>query len=255
MKLHLEYDCYSTEQITWAAIIGIPAIIVWVIGSPILAFILLYKNKSHLEEGIIKKYLLILYQGLKPKTFYWEFVNTIRKTLILLVNIFLSRVSTFYQIMSAIIILIIVIRLQKYLEPYKLEHNNKIEIHGIIAGTLTLYCGLIFTQEENNYPGFIMMALIILIAINIHFVLIWFYYVLISFKFKNQSILSVIKIYEIILCIKSETQRDDLFSEVNIKVNKIETNGKSDKLTKKNEKVKSIVKRRVRGTSKKFLRW
>lgn len=139
MRLHLEYDCYSTEQMTWAAFVGIPAIIVWVIGAPLFAFILLYKHKSHLEEGMIKKYLLILYQGLKPKTFYWEFVNTIRKTLILLVNIFLSSSSSFYQVMVSLTILIIVIRLQIYLEPYKLEQNNKIEIHGIIAGTLTLY--------------------------------------------------------------------------------------------------------------------
>jgi len=55
----------------------------WVIGMPILSLILLFKNFNSSEDNKIKQYFLILYQGLKPKRFYWEYINTMRKILIL----------------------------------------------------------------------------------------------------------------------------------------------------------------------------
>lgn len=135
----MDYDCYSSEHLLWAALIAIPMMIVWVIGFPILAFIILYKKRHTLEEGNIKEYMMILYQGLKQRVFYWEFVNTIRKTLILMINVFLSSTSIFYQVLISVLTLFTTVQIQKKLEPYKLKHNNEIEIQGTIAGTITLF--------------------------------------------------------------------------------------------------------------------
>lgn len=79
----MEYDCYSAEHMFWAAAVGVPMVGVWVIGMPLIALIVLIKNRKHLDDPRIKKYLLILYQGLRPNAFYWEFVNTARKVIML----------------------------------------------------------------------------------------------------------------------------------------------------------------------------
>jgi len=77
-------------------------LVIWVLGMPIIAFIFLYKSRNNLEDPTVKKYLLILYQGLRKETFYWELVNTLRKFLILAFNAFLSTYSANYRIIGAI---------------------------------------------------------------------------------------------------------------------------------------------------------
>jgi hypothetical protein len=101
MKRHLEYGCFSSEHLLWLASVGIPIMIVWVIGMPLFALWVLIKNRNVLEDMKIKQYMLLLYQGLKPKVFYWEFINSFRKLLILWVVVFMSSLNVFYQILVA----------------------------------------------------------------------------------------------------------------------------------------------------------
>jgi len=51
---------------------------------PGFALYLLFKNIKKEENNAVKSYFLILYQGLNPERFYWEFVNTLRKVMILI---------------------------------------------------------------------------------------------------------------------------------------------------------------------------
>ena len=116
-----------------------PCLIIWVIATPVLAFVILFNNRNHLEDDKIKKYYLILYQGLTRDVFYWEFVNTIRKVLLIALNSILSVLSIIYRLLLCIILLITVERLQQRLKPYMLKENNEIEIKAIIAGTTVLF--------------------------------------------------------------------------------------------------------------------
>ena len=122
----------------WIATIGLPSIIIWVIGAPVAAFIILYRNRDHLEQDHVKQYYLILYQGLTKKVYYWEFANTLRKVIIIGINSVLSFVSIIYKIMLSIILLLIVFRLQHWLELYNLRSNNEVEIKAILAGMSVL---------------------------------------------------------------------------------------------------------------------
>lgn len=101
MRSHMEYKCFSFQHLTWALGVGLPMLIVWVIGVPSIALFFLIKHRTELEDMKIKKYLLLIYQGLKHKAFYWEFVNTSRKILMLCCIVFLSPFPTFYGVMFA----------------------------------------------------------------------------------------------------------------------------------------------------------
>jgi len=68
----------------WCALLGAPILIIWVISLPVIALILLKKNIHKEGDNKVQQYFLILYQGLKIKHFYWEFVNSLRKVLILI---------------------------------------------------------------------------------------------------------------------------------------------------------------------------
>ena len=114
--------------------------------------------------------MLILYQGLEQNRFYWEFVNTLRKVLLLMS----LSLSPTLKVLVAISILIVSARIQIKLKPYRKHQNNEVELLAIVAGVITMLCGFMFSQTET--VGFInIVFLILIIIINIKFLLEWIY--------------------------------------------------------------------------------
>lgn len=148
MRVDLDIECFSGEHLKWCALLGIPIVLIWTIGCPVLVFIILFKNRHSLNEPHMQKYHLMLYQGLKDKVFYWELVNTLRKVLMISINVFMSTIPLVYAAITAVLLLIGLIRLQLSLHPYKLELNNIIEIEAMITGTATLFCGVLFISDD-----------------------------------------------------------------------------------------------------------
>jgi len=46
-----------------------------------------------------------MYQGLKPECYYWEFVNILRKTFLVLVNVFLNLYPNIFKALLSLIVL------------------------------------------------------------------------------------------------------------------------------------------------------
>jgi hypothetical protein len=137
----------------------------------------MYQNHKKGRDNKINQYFLILYQGLRTKTFYWEFVNTIRKLLILVS--FALEINM--RILVTALSIIFTLRLQKYLNPYKLKENNELELYAIIVAVVTVLSGLIFNQEEST--GYLNIIFLVIVAIvNIIFILKWIIIAARSFK-------------------------------------------------------------------------
>jgi hypothetical protein len=51
----------------WSGILGISGLVIWGAGIPLTAFIILFKYRKELDKEGIKKYYLMIYQGLKNK--------------------------------------------------------------------------------------------------------------------------------------------------------------------------------------------
>lgn len=139
MRMNLEYDCWSSNHFFWIIVIGLPNLILWIAGLPIVAFFIIFRNRNNLDSENIKKYFLLIYQGLKRKAFYWEFVNTFRKMFLLFFSTVLSIVPVNYTALTSIALLAIFVKIQHVIQPYKYKRNNKLEMRAIIAGTMTLY--------------------------------------------------------------------------------------------------------------------
>jgi len=77
--------------------VATPMIIVWVIGCPLAAFIVLYKNRNRLYNEEFQKYFIVLYQGFDDRRYYWEIVNTLRKIVVVIINVFLANYNIFYK--------------------------------------------------------------------------------------------------------------------------------------------------------------
>mmetsp|Transcript_17918 Transcript_17918/g.15825 ORF Transcript_17918/g.15825 Transcript_17918/m.15825 type:complete len:141 (+) Transcript_17918:1009-1431(+) len=137
---------------------------------PISALVLMFKYIKSKDSNKTKQYFLILYQGLKPDKFYWEFVNTLRKILILS-SLLLPKET---KICFASVLLIVTGRIQISLKPYKNEENNNIELFAITTGIVTILSNLVYDEEEE--VAFIVTSVFIFtILLNIIFVVQWIY--------------------------------------------------------------------------------
>ena len=178
--------------------IGFPILVIWVITIPILGLILLAKNIKK-DNNKVKEYMMILYQGYKPDRYYWEFVNTLRKVLILISFTIFSMLPFTYRIMVALIILIITFRIQIYLKPYKKDANNNIEILAILSGVLTLSLGLLYATGDNQQAILNSILLTFVIIFNCIFIMRWSYLFIVCMSDRYNAFKRILVIINLII--------------------------------------------------------
>ena len=173
LKVRVDTDiaCYSFEHIKWCILLGIPILLVWVTSLPLIALILMHRSvRKENSEGELKQNFLILYQGLKTKHFYWEFVNSLKKVIILISFLFPEP----FKIGVPILTLLVAWRVQNYLRPYKYSHNNEIDMLGVNVAIVTLLCGMIYNQV-NTLNSLNSVLLMIMTILNTIFIVQWIY--------------------------------------------------------------------------------
>mmetsp|Transcript_11107 Transcript_11107/g.9835 ORF Transcript_11107/g.9835 Transcript_11107/m.9835 type:complete len:229 (+) Transcript_11107:246-932(+) len=156
-------------------------------------------------------YFLILNQGLRIDVFYWEFINTLRKILILLA--FLCE--DWLKVLLASLVLVITVRIQVAIHPYKVEQNNNVEIMAVFAGLITILSSVLFIGEiqVKNLNNFF---LFFSIFVNLVFVLKWLALFLQIYQNKSEKIKLAVTILNWLT--RSKTVEAVEYSETSIKL-------------------------------------
>ncbi|CAI2373152.1 unnamed protein product [Moneuplotes crassus] len=194
-RFDMNIECYSSSHLKYCLLIALPILIIWVISMPAIAFILLFKTRKSGKENKIKQYFLILYQGLTPECIYWEFVNTIRKGIVL-TCLLLPETG---RIALASITLVASGRIQMSLKPYKRDSNNQVEFLAIMAGAVTILTGAVFFEKKPVEP-LDTFALLIVCFVNAAFILNWTYLLTQEFEEKSKFAKIITKIIGCIIC-------------------------------------------------------
>ena len=104
-----------------------------------------------------------LYQGLKDNVFYWELINTTRKICMIAINALLSTFPLIYSAASAVVVLVFLMRVQLRLHPYKRDLNNRLEMEAMTTGTATLFCGVLFVSDTQDFAIITTVILIVIL--------------------------------------------------------------------------------------------
>ena len=187
-RIDTDIEWYSFTHLKWWLIISLPIIIIWVISLPLFGLILLSRHIKDEGHNNVKEYFLILYQGLKPDKFYWEFLNTFRK--IVMISLLLLDVNI--QIVFTTTLLIIMARVLIMLKPYKRMENNNIEIHAMLTLAITILSTLVFIKEDEN-DILSTFTLFVVLFLNINFLLRWI--LLLTKLYKDKSRIAMLVSY------------------------------------------------------------
>lgn len=145
----------------------LPAIIIWVLGIPLAAFIMLMRNKKKIlkisrfdEISKADQFSIVqlkmkygfLFNGYKVETFFWEVIILYRKIFIVMTTVFFSVVSTEAQVLVVLLIIIVSLLLHIRYEPFYTEVLNRMELYSLQVACTTMYGGMFYvTGVHYNY--------------------------------------------------------------------------------------------------------
>jgi hypothetical protein len=172
LKDSLDIECWTGEHLWATLFIALPGLVVWGLGIPTVTLFIMIKIKKQLGKSDASKKFAFLYQGLRPKYFYWEFVILYRKIVVAILSVFLSSVSVPVQALLLLLVLVVSVYMQSRCNPYTLEVLNRLELLSIISATCTVYCGCFYlTGDLNENTKILLFAFIV--GSNFAFIGLW----------------------------------------------------------------------------------
>lgn len=128
----------KARPLIWASI---PAILIFDFGIPLLFIIVTHRVRSRITWSSVRIYYGSLFESFRPKCFWWEIVNTLKKLSIALV---LKALPSSDAVQSALVITILAVALltQQRLNPWRRKTENVAD--GI--SSLLLVGALLYTR-------------------------------------------------------------------------------------------------------------
>ena len=88
----------------------------------------------------------------------------------------MAQYDSFYKGILAVVLIIILFRVQLVLMPYKDEEVNECEYLSFLSSAMTLYGGLLFINDEERGNDVVeLIAFILIVLVNAKFFILWMY--------------------------------------------------------------------------------
>jgi hypothetical protein len=146
----LELCCTESSVQTFTLGLGIPAMLIYAIGIPVGAFVLLWLNRQQLNNRRVRATLGFLYTGYRPEAYYWETVVMVRKALIASIAVFLAPFGASIQTYASILLVVSLMMLQLGVRPFRFEALNRLEMGSLLSAFVTFECGLFLTDPNTS---------------------------------------------------------------------------------------------------------
>ncbi|KAJ3452430.1 hypothetical protein M0812_04198 [Anaeramoeba flamelloides] len=177
---HYCYDKWWYTYLPFVIAFGV----LYILGIPLLLVWMLYYYSKKVNEKIFNKKLGLLTNRFKREYFYWEFVITMRKIIVVIFVLYLAKYP-YYQLLIFNLLFLFSILVQMYCQPFNTKPRNFLEFILLTITQLILICGMIFySRDFDNLSAdmqtYVSDLIIVLIVCSFGF---WLIIVLFEIKF------------------------------------------------------------------------
>jgi len=140
-------ECWTSSHVPyvlWAVVM----LVGFCIGAPLVALIALTRWRKN-QSPYFQLVLRFLYDGFKPKQYFWEVLILLRKLLIA-VFIILFRNNVLHQIYGMMYVIQAGLVLHILFHPYTSGRQFKLETWSLLSILVTLFVSLYIVEESNN---------------------------------------------------------------------------------------------------------
>ena len=168
-------ECFESNHLYLALFLGIPGILVFLIGFPAFMLGLLHskrKNQLLVDIDVLNTYGF-LYQNYEESFVYWEVVILIRKALISTVIVFAYPLGANLQVALTLAVLVLALALHLLSHPFKYWSLNFLEGCALSFSISALIVGLVLNDEKTSSiaAGILAVLLVICGAVLVFFIL------------------------------------------------------------------------------------
>ena len=148
LEKDLDQRCWDFSHTRFVETVALPSIVVWVMGLPLVCLLYIHRRRIALHNPKVQMQYSFLYKGYQRERYFWEFVILYRKIALVMSLVFLASVSAAVQAQTVLLILLISIIFQIYIQPFNIPIMNILETKSILASIVTVYCGLYYENQS-----------------------------------------------------------------------------------------------------------
>ena len=143
----MEIICYEGPHVYWSLGVALPSIVVWGMGIPLFALVLMIQNKKKLKTIQMKEKLGFLYNGYKLKYYFWEVIIMYRKIMMVVISVVIYQFGVITQALIVFLLLILFSLLHTLHQPYSFQTLNHLEAISLFSQMITVYCGVFYISD------------------------------------------------------------------------------------------------------------
>jgi hypothetical protein len=167
-------ECYTESFYSWLVVLGVPMLILFSLGIPVLAYLILWRRRNSLDEPETREFFYFLYAGLNLKFWYWETVLIpLRKVAFIGISVFFSQQGADIAAYAAIILLFAARTAHVAARPYDSVRLVRIERMALTTEFFTFIFG-VYLFSPNSPISLYESVTVMIMGINIGFCIYFF---------------------------------------------------------------------------------
>ncbi len=140
--------CWEGAHLAYGVPLGVAGLLVWVVGVPVAAYLLIFDERKRLHSRAIREKLGFFYNGYKSNSACWELFILLKKLAIAASAIFLAGASGIMQSLFLFTLLLVEVVLLLKLRPFIERRFNILVVISTMALVITIYCGLFYFSSR-----------------------------------------------------------------------------------------------------------
>ena len=155
LQLDMEVECFVGAHLSWFLLLFVPAIVVFVIGLPLVGFIILRHNRYQMSSYRVRVRYGILTVGYREDAYYWELLVTGRKVAAAAITVYMLRFDSSIQALSSELVVTAALVIHLSFVPYQEvtpQHDtlNVTETLALTTSFVTLAAGIALSESEDE---------------------------------------------------------------------------------------------------------
>jgi hypothetical protein len=184
--MYLEADptimCWEGSHTTWAYLLGLPMLIVYGVGIPFGAFIILYWRRKKLDEDRCRVVYGFMYSNFKLDYYFWDCMVYSRKAAFAMAGTLLRPSGAELQCAAGILILFLAHFAHLKWQPYIEERLNRAEARSLLVSMATLFAGLALMSPQSSENFKVLLTLLIFVLnVALFLYMSWLLYVALNY--------------------------------------------------------------------------
>lgn len=144
----LELCCADTTTQSYMFGLGVPALLLYTFGIPLLTGAVLAIHKGRLTDPRVATTFGFMRAGYRDDAFWFECVVMLRKAVLVVIAVGMAPLGVEVQTYAVLSLLFGVAVLQSVLQPFAGSLRNRLELFGLCAAFLTFDAGLFLGSGE-----------------------------------------------------------------------------------------------------------